>query len=808
MSWQAVRQALSADLARRGRALCQALSDAADRWVADLLAEATDGGSEDLALVAVGGYGRRELCLGSDLDLLLLHSGRADVSAVADALWYPIWDGGARLDHSVRRPTEVLRAATDDLRVQLGLLDGRVVAGDPGVAAPVLEQVAELWHRRAPQWYPAIVEGALERRERYGDLPFLLEPDLKESHGGLRDAQVVHYLARAGGSLPNQVDVAAVEHARLQILDVRAELQRVEQHSSDRLVLQVQDEVAAALGLEDADALMAVVAEAGRAVGWVADETWRRMTTSTAAPVRRPRFRRRAQVTMARVEPGIVIRHTTSTSSAEVALDPDGADPHDPALAVRLVAVAGERSMPLAADTLVTLAGAMDEPADPWPGDLRAALVRALAAGTPSVAGFEALDHYGLMARLLPEWAAVRNKPQRNAYHRFTVDRHLLEAAARAAPLALGAARPDLLLVGTWLHDIGKGFPGDHTETGQHIVGEIGRRMGFPDPDVERLVTMVRLHLLLPDVATRRDLEDPATVTAVADAVGDLTTLALLAGLSEADGLATGPSAWGSWKAGLVGDLVARVHARLVGTEATEATTPAPRIDDRARRLMAQARRLGRSVLVAEADQVTVVARDRPGLLATCTGVLALFGLDVRSADVTGDDGFAVDRFVVGLAPGRRPDWTQVADDLEAALRGTLPLDRRLAERARAYEGARRPGLGRQVPTRVTVDNRASSSATVVDVRTLDGIGVLHRLTQAVAACQLDVIAARVSTLGDEVVDAFYLLDPATGEKVVDPGRLRSLERALALAADERRPGQLAAPDPERPSTCSARKGP
>ncbi len=798
VSWHAIRQALSADTGRRGRLLCRDLSDAVDRWTADLLAEATGGNPEDLALVAVGGYGRRELCPGSDLDLVLLHTGRSDIGAIADAMWYPIWDGGARLDHSVRRPGEVLRAATDDLRVQLGLLDGRVVAGDPAVAGPVLEEVGELWRRRAPQWYPVIVEAAGNRRERYGDLPFLLEPDLKESHGGLRDAHVVRCLARADDTLREQIDVAAVEEARLRLLDVRVELHRAEHHPSDRLVLQVQDDVAGALGLDDADTLMADVAAAGRAVSWVASDAWRRLAaTTTGTSGSRSRLRRRAAgaraalvVATTRAEPGVAIRHLTGHAGGswpgEVTLDPDGADPSDPALALRMAAVAAERSLPLAGEALAALARAIREPPDPWPAELRAALVRALAAGAPAVAAFEALDHYGLMVRLVPEWAAVRNKPQRNAYHRFTVDRHLLEAAARAAPLALAAARPDLLLVGTWLHDIGKGFPGDHTETGQQIVDRVARRMGFPDADVDRLVTMVRLHLLLPDVATRRDLEDPATVTAVAEAVGDSTTLGLLASLTEADSLATGPSAWGPWKAGLVAELAARVRARLAGTEPEGVLEAAPAIDDRHRRLITQARRLGRSLLLAESDQVTVVAPDRPGLLATCTGVLALFGLDVRSADVTGDDGFAVDRFVVELPHGRRPDWTRVADDLEAALRGTLPLDRRLAERAQAYDGARRPGLTRPAPTRVAVDNRASDTATVVDVRTVDGIGVLHRLTKAVLGCQLDVVAARVSTLGDEVVDAFYLLDPTTGGKVVDPGRLRSLEQALVAAGEQR----------------------
>ena len=166
----------------------------------------------------------------------------------------------------------------------------------------------------------------------------------------------------------------------------------------------------------------------------------------------------------------------------------------------------------------------------------------------------------------------MRNRPQRNAYHRFTVDRHLLEAAANAASLADRVERPDLLVVGALLHDIGKGSPGDHTEAGIELVEHLAERMGFPPEDVGTLVDLVRYHLLLPDTATRRDLDDPLTIERVAAAVGSTSTLTLLANLTEADAIATGPAAWGSWKAGLVRDLVDRVHQFLDGSK----PTPAP----------------------------------------------------------------------------------------------------------------------------------------------------------------------------------------------------------------------------------------
>ena len=287
----------------------------------------------------------------------------------------------------------------------------------------------------------------------------------------------------------------------------------------------------------------------------------------------------------------------------------------------------------------------------------------------------------------------------------------------------------------------------------------------------------MRNHLLLPDTATRRDLDDPATVEKVATAVGTRSTLDLLAALTEADSLATGPAAWGPWKAGLVADLVSRTAARLSGSALPSKEQSL--ITDRHRRLMERASTLGRSIVVPEAPVVTVVAADRPGLLATVTGVLALRGLDVRSADIAGEDGFAVEVFVVEPARGRWPDWELVSDELEAALRGSLPLGQLLADQARAYAGGRRATASAPPITTVTVDNSASASSTVVELHAADGVGLLHRVTTSLFEQNLDVTAARVSTTGHEVVDAFYVRDKATGGKVLDAHRIDQLERSV-----------------------------
>jgi len=766
-----------------------------------LLDAATDGNPRGVALVAVGGYGRGELCPFSDLDVVLVHDRRRDIGAVADAVWYPVWDEGIRLDHSVRRPSEVIDVARDDLRAQLGLLDGRVVAGDRAVAEPMLGAAEDLWQARAVRWLPMLAAQAAERRAAHGDVAFLLEPDLKEAHGGLRDIAAVRAAARAVPELAEQVDLTSVEVPRATLTAARVELHRATGRATDRLLLQEQDQVARALDYRDADALMAAVAEAGRTVAWVTDDVWRRPSTRPAQGPSRSWWTLRragralhpaaASETVA-AETGIGLELLEGHGGDGTVVLTAEADPRrDSSLTFRVAAVAAEHGLPIGRATLDELADAVPEPPDPWPDAMREALVRVLATGTAAIPALEALDQRGLLVQLIPEWAAVRNRPQRNAFHRFTVDRHLLEAAARAAPLARTVSRPDLLLVGSLLHDIGKGFPGDHTDAGVVVVQEMGRRMGFASGDVAVLVGLVRNHLLLSAVATRRDLDDPATVDAVANAVTDVAQLELLAAMSEADGLATGPAAWGSWKAGLVADLVRRVTTRLSGGEIRHQPNP---VTDRHRGFMRQVERLGRSVVAADVPTVTVVARDRPGLLAAVTGVFALRGLDVRSADVAGEDGFAVETFVVEPARERWPDFKLIADELEAVLRGTFPLEERLKEQARAYAGARRATAPHPVETRITVDNEASAESTVVEVQAEDAAGLLHGVTTALFDLDLDVVAARVSTFGHEVVDAFYVRDAVNGGKVTDVEQQRQINDRVARAITDLQIDELQTP--------------
>jgi [protein-PII] uridylyltransferase len=463
------------------------------------------------------------------------------------------------------------------------------------------------------------------------------------------------------------------------------------------------------------------------------------------------------------VEPGIVV------GGGEVSLTPSAEVTTDPSLTWRVAAVAAEHDLPINLGTAHRLADQAKVPDGVWPPAMTASLVRLLLAGPTFIPAFESLDHVGVVSRLLPEWAHVRHHHQRNAYHRFTVDRHLLETAANASELVDTVDRPDLLVIGALFHDIGKGLPGDHTELGIEIIGTMAPRLGFDGGDVAILQALIRNHLLLADTATRRDLSDPVTIERVIEAVHDRTTLHLLGALTKADSLATGPAAWGHWKEQLVNELVARTDAALVGAAPEPPSEPTEH-----QHLVEAVKRSGEPEITIEGSAVIIAAPDRPGLLADVAGTLALKGLSVHAANASIVGLIALDTFTVDPTSGRWPEVDALRSDLLAVLNGELDLVAELNRRSEAYAAAKRAWTAYPPTTSVTVDNDASAASTVIEVRTTDEVGLLHQLTSCLFSCGLDVEAARVATIGEEVVDAFYVRGP-DGSKIVDADTLEKV---------------------------------
>ncbi|MFE0197889.1 [protein-PII] uridylyltransferase [[Kitasatospora] papulosa] len=756
-----------------------ALARLTDAWLDGLFTTAAErAGIRGAALVAVGGYGRGELSPRSDLDLLLLHDGTADaaaVAALADGIWYPVWDLGLALDHSVRTPGEARRTAGEDLKVQLGLLDARPVAGDLGLVAGLRTTVLADWRNQAPKRLPALDELCRERAERMGELQFLLEPDLKEARGGLRDATALRAVAASWvADAPRE----GLAEARRTLLDARDALHLTTGRATDRLALQEQDQVAGALGLLDADALLRQVYEAARTVSYATDVTWREVNRVLRARSARPRLRTilggaKAAPERTPLAEGVV------EADGEVVLARTARPERDPVLTLRAAAAAAEAGLPLSRHLVRHLGTAAQPLPVPWPSRAREELVTLLGAGEATVAVWEALEAEGIITRLLPDWERVHCRPQRNPVHTWTVDRHLVETAVRASHLTRRVGRPDLLLIAALLHDIGKGWPGDHSVAGEVIARDMAARIGFDKQDVAVVATLVRHHLLLIDTATRRDLDDPATVRSVATAVGSASTLELLHALTEADALATGPAAWSSWRASLVADLVKRVAALLAGEEPPAPEPLAP--DAEQERLAVEALRTGEPVLSlrtrpepAPEDggpepvgvELLIALPDRPGVLPAAAGVLALHRLTVRAADLRSVElptelgetaGLLVLSWRVAAEYGSLPQAARLRADLVRALDGSLDIRARLAEREAAYP--RRRGV-KAPPPRVTVAAAGSRLATVIEVRAQDAPGLLHRIGRALEQSAVRVRSAHVSTLGANAVDAFYVTDP------------------------------------------------
>ena len=468
-----------------------------------------------------------------------------------------------------------------------------------------------------------------------------------------------------------------------------------------------------------------------------------RITTRSSGSFLRRRIRRGPQrVPLAE---GVVV-HEGEVTLAE------GARPdRDPVLVLRAAAAAAQAGLPLSPAAVQRLAEDSAPLPQPWPAPALDSLVSLLGSGESLVPTWEAWDAARIPEMLIPEWSVVRSAPQRNALHTFTVDRHLVETAAHAGAHVRRVSRPDLLLVGALLHDIGKARTGDHTEVGVELVAQIAPRMGFGPQDARTLVDMVRYHLLLPDLATRRDLDDPATLRQVTQAVGGPELLDLLHALTEADAAATGPAAWSEWKKGLIDTLVRRAHA-VLATGGAAVPGPEPVLGSDDQRMLADD---GVQVAVdadGEGDGVIVriAVDDRLGLLGTVAGVLALHRLQVRSADTVSRGDRALTRWKVTPLFGEPPGMQRLRDDLVRALAGQLDVDHLLRSRTQSRP---RP----QASAWVRFAEGASDRFDVLEVRAHDEPGLLHRIGAALAEAGADVTAARVSTLGSEVVDVFYL---------------------------------------------------
>jgi [protein-PII] uridylyltransferase len=678
------------------------------------------GAWSEVALAGVGSYGRGAVALHSDLDVrLLVPRNPARAEPIAEALLYPLWDMGISIGHQVVTIDDLVDAARDDLPTATSLLDFRWVAGDRELVDGLRRRCDQtiFAHSELPRFLARLDQEVAQRHGRFGGSVYLLEPDVKNGEGGLRDLDVARWAvkARFGVGEPEElVRVGAlVPREASEILEAAERLWRIRNllhahagRRSDRLTFDEQESIAALLGHgEGGDGVERLMSAYYRAARTISRS--REMSMARATPIlsrRKPRDEDLGR--------GVRLFDGSVTMSGEEALR------SDPALALRLVGAAAERGAELLPWTRDALARAADDPGfaealrhNPEAVTRFVELV-ASARETSFRSGSvrRELHATGLLLAMIPEFAPVVGRVHHDTYHVYTVDVHSVAAADRLAELMRGdlaaefpvacrvaaeAARPRVLLFATLLHDVGKAIGGtDHSQRGADMARPILARLGFPAEDVEEAAHLIRKHLLLYHVATRRDLDDPTTVAELTREVHGREGLRDLYLLTVADLSTTSPTSMTSWKARMLDELYLATDAVLAapegegerrsqpGAESADArwdraagevarsaeAMPAASDAERAERrvflsgylasmperyvlsntpaaVAAHAelarRHQGEPVAVdlvpsrhPEAAEICVVAMDRPGLLAAITAALAASRLEVHAAQI------------------------------------------------------------------------------------------------------------------------------------------------------------------------------
>ena len=777
-----------------------------DRALADL-ATKTFGPNPDVTVVAVGGYGRGELSPFSDIDLLFLVRPRSELSpATLRGLLYPLWDAGWQVGHALRTAKEAVERATQDLEAATAVLSARLLTGNDDHFDELQDRFFRWVGKNQRSLVRRIADATKQRHATADRGGWVLAPDLKNDIGGMRDVHRLRWLSAivGDGEIPSLVGAPYDV-----LLATREALHGVADRKLDRLRIDLQPKVAERLGFDAGDGrddLMMQIHSAARTIEFETAELFEEI----ARPVTH-KPRRSGSVTHLatglRIEDGWIV------------VAPDRPRSHaDGMTVIEAVSRTGRRC---STRTVTWLEECFAEPApETWDEQTRASFLATLA-GEHVTDALELLDHAHGWS-LLPEWARIRGRAQHDPYHRYTVDGHLFvavreaERAVRADTLASTAAAQagdlDSLRLGALFHDIGKGSGTDHSVVGEQLAMAMCERIGTTRDIAREVSALVRWHLLLVDTATRRDLDDGAVIQHVAETIGDGRLLRLLYILTIADARATGPQAWSDWKAALVGELFRKALIALetgelparsdIVEKAREVEAYEPSLAGRAEEILAtlppsyaestavedaadelrmlqQAPQPGqvktRVYEGADACAITVVLPDRPGTLARTAGVLALNRISVRSARAfVTTTGIAIERFTVD------PTTTEVIErmrkDLEAVYAGKLALEARLDRKIADYAG------DADVSARVTVLQDASAHSTVIEVRAGDVLGLLYAVTAAMSELDLDIHVAKIDTLGERVVDVFYVRT-SWGSKLEDE-QAAEVERAIQHRVD------------------------
>ncbi|OFV87799.1 MAG: [protein-PII] uridylyltransferase, partial [Acidobacteria bacterium RBG_16_68_9] len=782
-------------------------------------------------LVAQGGYGRGELNPCSDIDLLFLYPHRRDryVDTVTEKLLYALWDTGVTLGHAVRNVRDCVRLAAHDFKVKTALLDARYVAGDAGLYTEFAAAMeTEVLKRQATRFFRDKLAENEERHRRYGDSVYLVEPHLKEGEGGLRDLHTAMWLAKVKFKTNSVAELVQkgivtegerreIEAARDFLWRVRNGLHFLSGQHMDQLTFEYQERIAADFGYRD-DATAKGVERFMRDYYLHAATVNRFSEEIIARCVERPTsYRFIGRFVGREIRPGVRV------AAEQVAVGDPAAFRADPSLLVRVLADAQRHGLPIGNATrrLIRENAALlaDDRVRCTP-PVVAAFFDVLGWKTGVYDALNEMHKLGVLGALLPEFGNLLCMAQYDRTHLYTVDEHSLRGVRILEGLRAGAYkqesplltevmrdedRVEILYLAMLFHDSGKGQGGDHSNRGAEHVCRVAQRLGLHADEATQLEFLVRQHLTMSHLATRRDLHDEKLILDFAKMVGSLPTLRKLYLLTFADMRATNPKLWNSWHDMLLGELYVRTLAvfELGEFAAPDEGLRARRIRQRVAdaighlagpplaafladmpdryflsvpesdipRHVTLVRRYAEEPVVThvmhfperEFSEFTVVTRDQPGLFAKLTGVLTAHGMNIVGAHITTSDrGMALDVFRVshlGRAVIARSDdrWEQIQVTAGRVVGGGLDVEELVAK-------ARRPSslpekVVPRVGTRVEVDNDVSEHFTVLDVYTQDRVGVLFAITNTLYHLDLSIHLAKITTNVDQVLDVFYVTD-------------------------------------------------
>ncbi|MFV0385921.1 [protein-PII] uridylyltransferase [Paracoccus sp. (in: a-proteobacteria)] len=814
---------------------------------------------ERLAVLAVGGYGRAEMAPASDVDLLFLTPYKITpwAESVVESMLYMMWDLKLKIGHSIRTVDDCLRLGAGDMTIRTSLVEHRLVTGHAGLAQTLRERLwSELFEKTIPEFIEAKLQERTSRHQRQGGQRYVLEPNVKEGKGGLRDLQTLYWIAKYIHRVDRAVELVDLgvftrdEHlsfwqAEDFLWAVRCHLHLIAGRPVDVLSFDMQVEVARRMGYKDTRARRGVeyfMQDYFRHATRVGELTRVFLTALEAnhvrkAPILGRIFRRRRQM-----RAGFVDRH------GRIAIQDDVEFLRNPLNILRVFEEALRTGVLIHPDAMRLIAANLDLIDDKVrldPEAMRIFMDLLLRHGNPERA-LRRMNELGVLAAFIPEFEPVVAMMQFNMYHHYTVDEHSIQCIAALAEIERGEHPDDLpisseimkegvnrrvLYLATLLHDIGKGRPEDHSILGARIARRIATRFGFSPEDVETVEWLVRNHLLMSDVAQKRDISDPRTLRDFAKAVKTRKRLDLLLVLTVCDIRGVGPGVWNNWKAVLLRRLHQETAAALEGgmeelnrdKRQNEAKRSLRHLligkgwDARAIRAEAarhydnywpglptevQAifaellRQIGpveiRIDLRADPDRdatsAAFVLADHPGIFSRLCGALTLMGANVVDARTyTTRDGYATAVFWIQDSEGHpfsEERLPRLRQTILRTLKGEIVARDAFASRDKPKKRDREF----RFPTHITFDNEGSDIYTIIEVDTRDRPGLLYDLTRAMARNHIQIVSAVIATYGAQVVDSFYVKD-MFGLKLQSEAKREALEKKLreAMASGAKR---------------------